>query len=87
MPRSGTLTRRELEVIRLIAEGLTDKEIAVRLGIARGTVSNHVSALFVKLDVTRRTEAVSYAFRRGLMLEDEVFQVEHYRVDDVSHSR
>lgn len=65
VPRRNTPTHRQLEVLLLIAEGLTDKEIASRLGIATATVKSHVSALLIKLGVARRAGAVSVAFRRG----------------------
>lgn len=77
------LTHRELEVLSLIAGGLTDSEIAARLGIARGTVSNHVSVIFLKLGAARRTAAVSCGFRLGLLADaDALLQVENYRLDE-----
>jgi two-component system NarL family response regulator len=62
-----SLTFRELDVIKLIAQGCLNKEIADRLFITEGTVKSHTSALFVKLGVTNRTEAVREAIRRGLV--------------------
>ena len=65
-----SLTFRELDVIKLIAQGCLNKEIADRLGITEGTVKSHTSALFVKLGVANRTEAVREAVRRGLVRLD-----------------
>ena len=55
------LTFREGQVLRLIAEGLTNREIAVRLGLAEKTVKNYASAIFAKLHIEHRTQAVIYA--------------------------
>ncbi len=60
------LTRRELEVLRLITDGLTDREIADRLFIARRTASKHVEAILAKLGVSSRREAAAEARRVGL---------------------
>lgn len=61
-------TRRELEVLALLAEGLPNRAIADRLGISRHTVKFHVNALLQKLGVERRTEAVVRAARLGLVV-------------------
>jgi DNA-binding CsgD family transcriptional regulator len=63
----GLLTARELEVLALVAEGLTNKEIAARLFIAQKTVSVHVSNILAKLDVSTRTQAAAAARRAGLI--------------------
>jgi DNA-binding NarL/FixJ family response regulator len=60
------LTSRELEVLRLIADGRTDREIAIALEISPNTATRHVANIFVKLDVTSRTAAATYAIRHGL---------------------
>jgi predicted ATPase/DNA-binding CsgD family transcriptional regulator len=60
------LSPRELEVLRLMADGHTDQQIADALFISRRTVTNHTSSVLGKLDVTSRTAAVAYAIRRGL---------------------
>jgi DNA-binding NarL/FixJ family response regulator len=65
-----SLTFRELDVIKLIAQGHLNKEIADRLSITEGTVKSHTSALFLKLAVANRTEAVREAVRRGLVRLD-----------------
>ena len=62
-----SLTFRELDVIKLIARGSLNKEIADRLDVTEGTVKSHTSALFSKLGVSNRTEAVREAVRRGLV--------------------
>lgn len=64
------LTRRELSVLRLLAAGNSNREIAEALGITDGTVKIHVAHLFAKLDVTSRTEAITTALRRGLVRID-----------------
>lgn len=69
--RNGTpapqLTTRELEVLRQVASGKTNREIAVALGIAENTVKNHVRNLLEKLRLHNRTEAVLYAVREKLV--------------------
>lgn len=60
------LTGREVEVLRLIARGLSNAEIAGTLHLSEGTVRNHVSTLFSKLDVADRTQAAILAIRHGL---------------------
>ncbi len=64
------LTRREMEVIRLLSEGISDKEIASRLIISVRTVKNHVHNILEKLQLQNRFQAASYALRKGLMKED-----------------
>lgn len=62
------LTAREAQILALLAEGLVNKEIAARLGISRHTVKTHLAALFHKLDVTTRAEAVAAGARAGVIL-------------------
>jgi DNA-binding NarL/FixJ family response regulator len=62
----STLTGREMDVLRCIARGLSNKEIASDLHLTVGTVKGYVSALFAKLDVADRTQAALYAARHGL---------------------
>ena len=62
----GRLTARELDVLRLIEEGLSNKEIARALSIELPTVKNHVHNILQKLKVSRRTEAAARARRHGL---------------------
>ena len=62
------LTRREREILALLADGFGNKQIAARLGISTNTVKTHLELLFDKLDVSTRTEAVTAAARMGLLL-------------------
>lgn len=62
------LTHRELEVLQLLAEGLTNKEIAQRLTISEHTVKFHVNAILAKLGAATRTEAVVHAARLGIVV-------------------
>lgn len=62
-----TLTERELEVLRLLAQGMPNKEIAAHLVISERTAKFHVSSIMGKLGATNRTEAVSLAAQRGLI--------------------
>jgi DNA-binding NarL/FixJ family response regulator len=68
---SGTrplLTPRELEVLALVGEGMSNKTIARRLGISAHTVKYHLEAVFAKLAVRSRAEAVTRGLRRGLLV-------------------
>jgi DNA-binding NarL/FixJ family response regulator len=63
-PRAvGLLSRRETEVLRLLGEGLSNREIAERLFISPKTVEHHVSRIYAKLDLASRAEAAAYAVR------------------------
>lgn len=61
------LTARELEILKLIAKGLANKEIGKQLNIAEGTVKVHIKTLFEKLMVNSRTDAMRVALERGLI--------------------
>ncbi|MEI7772100.1 MAG: response regulator transcription factor [Chloroflexales bacterium] len=63
---TDTLTEREVEVLRLVARGLSNAQIAAQLHLSEGTVRNHVSAVLAKLEVTDRTQAAVIAVQHGL---------------------
>ncbi len=63
-PRLGSLSPRERQILRLIADGMTNRQIGERLGLAEKTVKNYVSSLLRKLGMERRTQAA-------------IFQMEH----------
>jgi DNA-binding NarL/FixJ family response regulator len=64
---SEPLTERELEVLRLLADGLSNREIAARLVLVEGTVKNHVSTILDKLHAANRTQAARVARDQGLI--------------------
>jgi len=68
MAAATRLSSRETEVLRMIAQGLANKEIAYRLGLSEHTVKFHVSALLGKLGAASRAEAVGAGLRRGIIL-------------------
>ncbi len=63
---AGGLTSRELEVLRLLATGMTNRAVATELVISEKTVARHVANIFTKLDVTSRSAATAYAYEHGL---------------------
>jgi two-component system, NarL family, response regulator DegU len=65
---TNNLTNREIEVLKLIAEGMINKEIAKNLFISEKTVKNHISNIFKKLDVNDRTQAAIYAFKHNIKI-------------------
>ena len=66
-PSYDGLTAREVEIVRLIAIGAPNKQIAYRLNISEKTVRNHVSRIYAKLHIGDRSRAVLYAVRKGLV--------------------
>jgi NarL family two-component system response regulator LiaR len=65
-PTEEPLTEREVETLRLVAQGLTNQEIAAGLSISERTVGKHVSNILEKLHLANRTQAALYALRKGL---------------------
>ncbi|MCX4268169.1 MAG: response regulator transcription factor [Lachnospiraceae bacterium] len=63
----GGLTKREIEVLKLLAEGLFNKEIAYKLNISERTVKNHVSNIFKKINASDRTQAAVFAIKNNLV--------------------
>jgi DNA-binding NarL/FixJ family response regulator len=69
--RKARITRRELDVVRLIGRGYRNKQIAELLGISEATVRHHLSSIFNKLDVSHRIELLSYLHRNKLLISPE----------------
>ena len=67
LPTSGALTGRELEVLRLVATGKTNRAIALDLAISEKTVARHLSNIFTKLDLPSRSAATAYAYEHKLL--------------------
>ena len=65
-PPQPEITRRELEILQLVADGLSNREIGRRLSITEGTVKNHVHNALEKLHLTNRIQAANYVVRMGL---------------------
>jgi DNA-binding CsgD family transcriptional regulator len=66
VPLPAGLTPREIEVLRHLAQGKSNREIAELLVISEHTVINHLSHIFAKIGVDNRTGAAAFAFRRGI---------------------
>lgn len=65
--RLEQLSKREIEVLKLVAVGMFNKEIGVELGISERTVKNHLSSIFKKIDSSDRTQTAVFAIRNGLV--------------------
>lgn len=70
-PEHGGLTPQQIEVLRLIAQGCTNRQIAEKLHIARGTVERHVHSILSRLGMRNRTEAAHWALQQGLIKLDD----------------
>jgi PAS domain S-box-containing protein len=64
---AASLSDREIEVLTLLAEGLSTKSLAQKLNISHFTARNHIQNILVKLDLHSKAQAVSYAFKRGIL--------------------
>jgi two-component system nitrate/nitrite response regulator NarL len=65
--RNVKLTPREIEILDLVAEGMTNKEIAAQLHVEEQTVKNHIHNILERLNLRRRNEAVQYAWEAGML--------------------
>jgi DNA-binding NarL/FixJ family response regulator len=68
---TGELSEREVEVLHLVARGCNNAEIAAKLFLSEGTIRNYISSIFLKLDVSDRTQAALIAVRHGFGSEDK----------------
>jgi DNA-binding NarL/FixJ family response regulator len=71
-PSARNLTAREVEIVRYVAAGMSNKEIAGKLVYSEKTVKNYLSIIFQKLGIRDRTQAAIFAFRQGLIPEEEI---------------
>ena len=69
--KRGDLTEREAAILRLLAQGSSNQEIALKLNISEKTVRNRLSEIFAKLQLNNRTQAALYAIREGLASLDD----------------
>ena len=69
-----SLTAREHQILDLIADGLTNRQISSNLFISESTVENHIHHIFVKLGISNRPQAVAHAFQLRIRLPAEVFE-------------
>ena len=65
--RAGPLTEREVEVLRLVSTGLTNRAIGERLSLSEKTVARHLSNIFAKVGLSTRAAATAYAYENGLV--------------------
>lgn len=68
---AGNLTAREAEVLQLVADGLSNEEVATRLEIGQKAVQLHLTRIYTKLEVSGRTDAIVQAAKRGIIIIDE----------------
>ena len=68
---AGELTAREAEVLQLVADGRTNEEVAQKLSVGQKAIQMHLTSIYSKLGVSRRTEAIVQAVRRGIVIIDD----------------
>ena len=68
----GHLTLREIQILKLVAKGITNAQIAEVLNLSIGTIKRHFADLFNKLNVSSRTEAIIFGLRNGLLDLDDL---------------
>jgi len=68
------LTGRENELLKLIANGLSNREIACNLSISESTVENHIHSIYEKLSITNRAQAVAFAYQTRMVLVNEILE-------------
>ena len=76
-PSTALLSRREREVLYLVAQGLSNKEIAQRLDLSIRTIHSHLASIFTKLKVSSRTQAVLVAMHQGLLSMQDTYGIQH----------
>lgn len=81
-----TLTQREREVLRYIARGLTNRQIARQLVVSVATIQNHVHSILEKLEVSNRTMAVVVAQHRDLLSVEKIDDLNHVLVSEKLYS-
>ena len=70
------LTAREQQILNLVAEGLTNRQISSTLSVSESTVENHMHHIFVKLGISNRAQAVARAFQMRITLSSKMFENE-----------
>jgi DNA-binding NarL/FixJ family response regulator len=68
------LTDREEQILRLIADGFTNREISCNLSISESTVENHVHHIYAKLGISNRAQAVAYAFQLRIIVLNDMLE-------------
>ena len=68
------LTAREQQILNLVAEGLTNRQISSTLSVSESTVENHMHHIFVKLGISNRAQAVARAFQMRITLSNKMFE-------------
>jgi DNA-binding NarL/FixJ family response regulator len=68
------LTAREQQILNLVAEGLTNRQISSTLSVSESTVENHMHHIFVKLGISNRAQAVARAFQMRITLSSKMFE-------------